>query len=174
MSQTLLESWGALQPFPSHHFVEEYQVTIELSLSEFGEDGRRAGELAKCIVVEESVRRLGDLLDDFDVDLGRKEFEEAEWNRGRSGERRRRIESFVGVSGKGGRIRPGVLLAVVPVFSVTRESILHRSSCFVRIWLKTRAISTHFRSFLPPLRSIRNLALSIDRRTAHHHRNGTA
>ena len=64
-----------------------------------------------------------------------------------------------------------------PAFSSpckSHTSILSGSSVLVLIWLKAGAISTLFRSFLPPLRSSHNLALSIDRRTAYHLRNATA
>ena len=80
----------------------------------------------------------------------------------------------MGVSGNGGRIGPGVISAVVEIFSESSEFILSHSSRFVRIWLKTTAISTLFRSFLFPLRSSHNLERSIARRTAYHHLNGTA
>ena len=106
--------------------------------------------------------------------LYREKFESAEGDRGATGERGRGIESFEGSSGEVEKIGPGVLSAVVPIFSESRESILRRSSCFVRIWMKTRAISTLFHCFLLPLRSVPKLALSIDRRTAYHYRDGTA
>ena len=60
----------------------------------------------------------------------------------------------------------------VPTSLESCESILNSSSRFARNWLNTRAVSTFPRSFAPPLGSFLNLELRIDRRTAHHRRNG--
>ena len=113
--------------------------------------------------------------DYFDMDLGREEFEWAEGDRrtiGRSEERRRENEFDKESRGKAGTSGCCVMEAVVRTSRESSESILRRSSRFLRIWLKTRAISTLFRSFLPPRRSFRNLALNIDRWTVYHHREG--